>query len=67
VHQRAVGMEQPAQGSRHSPSAGGSSGWRSQGLDFEWCCVEPGVGSACEAAHTQLGIASSSWAGGSLS
>ena len=48
LRQRAVGMEQPAQGSGHGLSAGaqGVFGQRCQtlGLDLGWCCVDPGVG-----------------------
>ena len=48
VPQRAVGMEQPAQGSGHSPNGRvqGTFGQRPQtwGLDFGWCCVKPAVG-----------------------
>ena len=45
-HQRAVGMERAAQGSGHGPECFGAFGQcsQTQGLDFGWCCIQPGVG-----------------------
>jgi len=58
LHQRAVGMEQPAQGSGHGPECR-SSGciWTVHsdiGSDFGWSCVEPGLDSVTPVGPFQL-------------
>jgi len=46
LHQRVVGMEQPAQGSGHGPKCLSSrrQHTQTQGLNFGWSCVVSGIG-----------------------